>query len=229
MNQREKERRTGTPVVFAGISLSHVETNALLPAVVRPPVKRGDLDKLSDGGAAAIIDGELDAAVMLQPDEILRAIARGVDVRGSSSIGALRAAELHGSGMAGVGWVYDSYRASRIAGVDEIAVIYDPQSYRPLTIPLVNIRFCLDRLVESNGVTHDEAQNAMEVLKSIELEQRDRRTVLTRLARVFGRQRVRDSLNVIACGRTDIKARDARDLLLTWSMEQAGAYSETVY
>jgi TfuA protein len=88
---------------------------------------------------------------MLQPDEILRAIARGVDVRGSSSIGALRAAELHGCGMAGVGWVYDSYRANRIAGLDEIAVIYDPQSYRPLTIPLVNIRFCLDRLVESNA------------------------------------------------------------------------------
>jgi len=228
MNQREFDESTteGTKdrhtVVFAGISLSHVEAKALLPAVVRPPVKRGDLDKLSDG-AAAIIDGELDAAVMLQPDEILRAIARGVDVRGSSSIGALRAAELHGSGMAGVGWVYDSYRARRIDGVDEIAVIYDPQSYRPLTIPLVNIRFWLDRLVVSNSVTDDEAQSAIEVLKSIELEQRDWRTMLRRLARVFGRQRVRDSLNVIARGRTSIKTRDARDLLRTWPMKRASA------
>jgi len=48
-----------TPVVFTGLSLSQEEARTLLAAEVRPPVKRGDLDQLSDGTVAAIIDGEL--------------------------------------------------------------------------------------------------------------------------------------------------------------------------
>jgi hypothetical protein len=202
------------PVVFTGISLSLVEARGLLPADIRPPAKLGDLDQLGCEGVVAIIDGELDSNTMLPTDEIRRAIARGLDVRGASSVGAFRAAELQQSGMAGAGWVYDAFLKRRIAGTDEIAVAYDPHSYRPLTIPLVNVRFCLDGLV-SGSITSAEASNAMAALKRIKLEQRDRRTVLLRLADIFGKPRLKAALKAVPAADTDIKARDARNLLRT--------------
>jgi hypothetical protein len=208
--------RTTGVVVFTGISLSHAQAGTLLPAVIRPPVKRGDLDALSGASSVAIIDGELHVDTILQPNEILRAIARGVHVRGSSSVGAFRAAELHARGMAGIGWVYDAFRTHRISGLDEIAVIYDPRSCRPLTIPLVNVRYFLDRMVESSLAGADEALTAMTALKSLRLEQRDPRTVLVHLARILGKQRFKAGLNVLAEEDMDIKAQDARELLRTW-------------
>ena len=114
------------PVVFTGLSLSQEEARTLLAAEVRPPVKRGDLDQLSDGTVAAIIDGELSGDSAVPIDEIRRALRRGVKISGAASVGALRAYEAREEGMVGLGWVYRAYCTGRISGIDEIAVIYDP-------------------------------------------------------------------------------------------------------
>jgi TfuA protein len=213
--------RPPLPVVFTGISLAHEEACGLLFADIRPPIKRGDLDELEDARVVAIIDGELDPDLVIRTNEIRLAAARGLDIRGASSVGALRAAELHGKGMAGVGWVYEAFHKRYISGADEIAVIYDPYSYRPLTIPLVNIRFCLDALINNHSVTQEEALNAMTDLKSLPPEHRDRRNVLARLLRIFGKRRMRAALSTFADGDADIKRRDARDLLLSLAANPA--------
>ena len=214
------DKRQDTPVVFAGITLSHAETRtALGTAEVHPPIRRGDLDGLKDGSIVAIIDGELNDSVPLPANEIRRAIARGCDVRGASSVGALRAAELRYEGMAGIGWVYEAFCTGRIRDTDEIAVVYEPYSYRPLTIPLVNVRFCLGGLVSSGDITADEAEDAMVALQHITLEERDRQTVLSRLARIIGSRRMSVVLERIRGERFDVKARDAR--LLLRSLSQA--------
>src|SRR5688572_16844442 len=133
--------QSSKPVVFAGISVSHAQVRALGVAECRPPIKAGDLDELAARGRTVlIIDGELAPGAALSIDEIVRAIARGFDIRGASSVGALRAAELGERGMRGSGWVYEAFRRGRIAGTEEIAVLYDPRSFRPLTIPLVTVR-----------------------------------------------------------------------------------------
>lgn len=213
-------RKQNTAVVFAGITLPHAEASAILgTAEIRPPVKAGDLDHLQGGSTVAIIDGELNGSALLPADEIRRAIARGFDVRGASSVGALRAAELRHEGMAGVGWVYEAFCTGRIKGSNEIAVVYDPCSYRPLTIPLVNLRFCLDGLVTCGGITADEAAHAMMALQNTKLEERDCQTVLSRLALIIGSRRMSLLLEGIRDQPFDIKARDAR--LLLRSLSQA--------
>jgi TfuA protein len=83
------------PVVFAGISVSHAKVHELVSADVRPSVREGDLDLIRGiRTTVAIIDGELAPNALLSVSEIERAIRRGLDLRGSSSVGALRAAEL---------------------------------------------------------------------------------------------------------------------------------------
>ena len=136
------------PVVFAGVSLSHAEIRELVDAECRPPIRTGDLDRLRGAQRTiVIIDGELAGDEVISVDEIERAISRGFDVRGASSVGALRAAEFHERGMRGCGWIYQAFRDGRIFGTEEIAVLYDPQSLCPLTIPLVTVRFWLDHFV----------------------------------------------------------------------------------
>lgn len=58
-------------------------------------------------------------------------------ITGAASVGALRAYEAREYGMVGLGRVYEAYCTGRIAGTDEISVLYNPDSKRLLTIPLV--------------------------------------------------------------------------------------------
>ena len=138
----------GAPIVFAGITINPVEVTATVAAETRPPVKRGDLDRLGSGTVVAIIEGELSENAAVPINEIRRALDRGVKISGAASVGALCAYEARTEGMTGIGWVYDAYCTGRITGTDEIAVLYDPISFGPLTIPL------LPRLSESCARDH---------------------------------------------------------------------------
>lgn len=202
-----------TPVVFTGLSFSQEQARTLLAAEVRPPVKRGDLDQLSDGTVAAIIDGELGADSAVPIDEVRRALRRGVKISGAASVGALRAYEAREDGMVGLGWVYRAYCSGRIWGIDEIAVIYDPDSYRSLTIPLVNVRFCLERLTTRRGISAEEADHAMASLKQLSIGKRDRRSIVRHLAGLLGRERVRKMLKLVRPAEDDVKKSDAYELL----------------
>jgi hypothetical protein len=201
------------PVVFTGLSPSQEEARTLLAAEVRPPVKRGDLDQLSDGTVAAIIDGELGADSAVPIDEVRRALRRGVKISGAASVGALRAYEAREDGMVGLGWVYRAYCSGRIWGIDEIAVLYDPDSYRSLTIPLVNVRFCLERLTTRRGISAEEADHAMASLKQLSIGKRDRRSIVRHLAGLLGRERVRKMLKLVRPAEDDVKKSDAYELL----------------
>jgi hypothetical protein len=205
----------GVPVVFAGLSLSDEEARRLISADIRPPVKRGDLDRLSDGRVVAIIDGELGLDSMLPVDEVRRCLDRGITILGAASIGALRAYEARAEGMKGYGWVYEAYCANKIVGTDEIAVAYQPYSRRPLTVPLVDIRFCLDRLVRQTKITSAEAASAMEALKAIKVEDRNRRNVFRSLVEMFGRTLVHEALAIGNAKSPRIKKLDAYGLLRT--------------
>jgi hypothetical protein len=212
------------PVVFTGLSLSQEEARTLLAAEVRPPVKRGDLDQLSDGAVAAIIDGELSRDSAVPIDEIRRALRRGVKISGAASVGALRAYEAREEGMVGLGWVYRAYCAGRISGIDEIAVIYDPDSCRSITIPLVNVRFCLERLTTRRGISAEEADHAMASLKQLSIGKRDHRSIVLHLASLLGRERVKEMLSLVRPAEVDVKRSDAYELLciLRQRLEQLG-------
>jgi hypothetical protein len=100
-----------------------------------------------------------------------------------------------------------------ITGTDEIVVLYDPNSYRLLTTPLVNVRCCLEHLSYQRIISAMEAEHAMTSLKELELEKRDRRRILLRLVDALGRHRVKRLLRRVPPAKVDVKRRDAYELL----------------
>jgi len=148
-------------VVYLGPSLPHEEARAICPtATFLPPVRRGDLVAVlhSDTPLVCIIDGYFFQDAAVGHREILSLLKAGKRVIGASSMGALRAAELDTLGMEGVGLIYSLYRDGRLISDDEVALVFDPESWHPLSDPLINIR-CTLRLAEEEGViTRDERQ-----------------------------------------------------------------------
>ena len=79
-------------------------------------------------------------------------------------MGALRAAELHSHGMIGVGKIFEAYRDGQVLADDEVALTYDPVSYRSLSEPLINMRFTLHRAVERNLLSTGRAEEVLRQL-----------------------------------------------------------------
>jgi hypothetical protein len=140
-------------VVFLGPSLDRREAEAILPADYRPPAARGDLTRAVQEGARVIglIDGVFFQESSVGHREVLAALSAGVHVVGASSMGALRASELHTLGMEGVGEVYRMYRDGILVSDDEVALAFDPETFAALSEPLVNIRATLAR-AEADGI-----------------------------------------------------------------------------
>ncbi len=156
------------PVVFLGPSLPRSEADQILKADLRPPVKRGDLPSLDDDvDVIGIIDGVFMGEAAVGHREIIDKLKSGVKVYGASSMGALRAAELHDFGMIGVGTIFDHYLDGTIDGDDEVALIFNPETLEPLSEPLVNMRLNLEGAVRAGLIAESEAAQVIDCLKSI--------------------------------------------------------------
>lgn len=133
-------------VVFLGPSLSRTKAEQILKADFRAPAKRGDIYQAAKDGAKIIclIDGVFFQDCSVAHKEVLFAMENGTRVFGASSMGALRASELDIYGMVGIGQIYRAYKSGLLVSDDEVALIFDPFTWEPLSVPLVNIRFNLD-------------------------------------------------------------------------------------
>ena len=118
-------------------------------------MRHGDLlsPDLGRGDQVLLIDGLFLQAASVRHREILCLLERGVTVAGSSSMGALRAAELWPYGMRGYGEIFRLYRDGEIDGDDEVAIVHGTREdgYRGYSEPLVNIRIAL-RDAAADGV-----------------------------------------------------------------------------
>jgi hypothetical protein len=141
-------------IVFLGPSLDHESAEKILPAEYRPPAKRGDLITAARDGAAIIglIDGVFHQESAVAHREILAALKAGVRVIGSSSMGALRAAEMDTLGMVGIGEIYRMYKSGELVSDDEVALVFDPISGMSLSEPLINIRFTLKQALRDGTI-----------------------------------------------------------------------------
>lgn len=151
-------------IVFSGPSLSPAAVEAACGAVCRPPAAQGDLYRaaLERPHAIGLIDGYFEAVPSVWHKEILWAMAQGIHVFGSASMGALRAAELEPFGMQGVGWIFEAYRDRLIEDDDEVALLHGPAEtgYVPLSEAMVNIRRTLAR-AEVEGVIETDTAGAL--------------------------------------------------------------------
>ena len=140
-------------IVFLGPSLDRAAAEKILAAEYRPPAKRGDILRAAADGAGIIvlIDGVFHQEAAVAHREVLAAVKAGVTVVGASSMGALRAAELHTLGMTGIGKIFGLYRDGKLVSDDEVALVFDPASGIALSEPLINIRCTLHK-AEAAGI-----------------------------------------------------------------------------
>jgi hypothetical protein len=150
-------------VIYLGPSMSRSEASSILQADYLPPICRGDLAKLREEvRTVGIIDGEFFQSLAVSPKEIVAVLEKGIRVFGAASIGALRAVETRKFGTIGVGEIFCMFRDGILDGDDEVALVYDSQSYRHLSEPLVNIRRALAIALEEKVI--DEAERARLVM-----------------------------------------------------------------
>lgn len=142
-------------IVFAGPTLPPGVFELPEGFAFRPPARRGDIYRAlqSRPRMLVLIDGEFHGSPTVWHRELLDAIGEGVVVIGASSMGALRAAELHTLGMIGCGRIFEAYRDGALNDDDEVALVYGPAhlGYPALSEPMVNLRATL-ALARSSGV-----------------------------------------------------------------------------
>ncbi|MEV4190221.1 TfuA-like protein [Streptomyces toxytricini] len=174
--------RTST-ILFTGPSLRPadlVDLRALATRAghdldVRPPVRRLDLVEVVDAGGTdrvLILDGEFGQNLAVSITEIRSVLASGQPLAGASSMGALRAVECRTLGMTGSGWVYEQYLSGAIESDGDVALLYDPEDYSPVTVPLANVRWLLSRTV----LSAEDARSALRAAHGLHF--RDRRPSL---------------------------------------------------
>jgi hypothetical protein len=139
-----------TAVIFLGPSLPLADARQILDAVYLPPARQSDILTAITRykpDVIGLIDGEFGQSLSVWHKEILWALHRGIRVYGSSSMGALRAAETDVYGAIGVGRVYRMFATGELNDDDEVALAHGlPESnYRGLSEPLVNVRCTLQR------------------------------------------------------------------------------------
>src|SRR5262245_42116940 len=155
-----------TTCVFTGPTLPVSDARSMLDAVYLPPVQQGDVYRAvaqHRPRALGIIDGYFQQVPSVWHKEILWAMAQGVHVFGSASMGALRAAELTAFGMHGVGRIFEAYRDGSLAPYeaeafeddDEVAVVHGAAEagFVVLSEAMVNIRCTLASAVDVGVIT----------------------------------------------------------------------------
>ena len=198
-------------VVFLGPSLDRESAEYLLRAAFHPPAKRGDITTAAAGGAHIItlIDGVFFQNDAVGHREILDAIREGVRVIGASSMGALRAAELEVLGMEGVGEIFSLYRDGILISDDEVALIYDPETFLPLSEPLINIRCTLRKAEEAGALDLETAKILKETAQSLYFPDRTWDIILARAEGHLSRDKWERIPAVLSSFMVDRKRDDA--------------------
>lgn len=162
----------GNVTVYAGPTLNRDDVAEFdheynTTTVLRPPAKHGDFFRSALGPEQTIvvIDGLYQQNPALRHKEYLHALHTGTRVIGASSIGAIRGAELSRFGMEVVGMVGRWYLQGDIDSDAEVAVAHldDEHEWRPVSIPLVNVRYA----VQHGGFESPIADRIIEIAREM--------------------------------------------------------------
>lgn len=208
----------GSVHVFAGPTIGPDEVREILPgAEVHPPVRHGDLLALhaQPGDTVAVIDGVFFRTGAIRHKELLHLLQGGVTVWGASSMGALRAAELHPFGMQGVGLVYRLYAAGVVTGDDEVAVLHAEaeDGHRQLSEALVNLRLGVRQARREGLLAAADEQAVLDALRSRPFGERSVGLVRSLLTERWHGDTGRAAAAAAAVGAVNVKRADAERLL----------------
>lgn len=157
------------PIIFLGPSLPVQRARAILDADYRGPAKKGDLLQLilRETETVGLIDGFFLQDYPPTPIEVYNLVKKkGTVLYGSSSLGALRAAELSKYGMIGVGKIYDLFRRGVLDSDDEVAVSFtDYSSYK--SEALIDIRYNLFLAEKKSVINNETKKHILKVSRNI--------------------------------------------------------------
>jgi hypothetical protein len=209
---------TSGTIVFLGPSLPRDAAAQILTADYRPPARKGDIYAVLTSAVRRIIlvDGIFHSGPSVWQREILAALDEGIEVFGASSMGALRAAELHPFGMVGCGTVFEWFRSGWLDGDDEVALRHGPEDlgYRALSEPLVNIRATLRRAVHCGEISQAEHDDLVLAMKRTHYAERSYRAVAhCPVVQAWPEERRARIAAFLASRAVDVKADDARGVL----------------
>ncbi|HXY88438.1 MAG TPA: TfuA-related McrA-glycine thioamidation protein [Candidatus Acidoferrales bacterium] len=201
-------------IVFTGPSLSFDEVKLHDPDLTcYPPVSRGDIKRVVESGAEiiGIIDGVFYNKAAVSHKEILDALKLGVVVVGGSSMGALRAYELDVFGMIGVGKIYNCYKRGYIEADDEVALAFNPVTYEPVSVPLVNIRQALAALMVMKLLSVQQSDKLLKIAQNLFYPDRRFETIFKLALRdkVICKEDVETIETFIKMNDIDLKKQDA--------------------
>ena len=155
------------PIIFVGPTISVEAASQLLDADYRGPVALGDVWRAVRDAppAIGIIDGYFHSLPAVWHKELLWALDQGIALVGSSSMGALRAAELDRFGMVGVGAIYQAFRQGELEDDDEVALVHADATlnFRPLSEAMVNVRATLAHAL-AHGIISEATQQQLEAI-----------------------------------------------------------------
>lgn len=203
-------------VLFAGPSLYGYAPD-VSDIVVRGPAAQGDVAQavLSGSTAIGLVDGNFDSIAAPWHKEILFALSEGVAVLGSSSMGALRAAECHSFGMTPIGRIAEAYCSGALDDDAAVALSHGPGElgYPPLTEPLVDVEPTLTRLHQLGLLSEDEREAAWDEARRLYFKDRSDEAIFSRLP---------DKLAAYREHRVNLKGEDA--LLLVAELRKHPAH-----
>jgi hypothetical protein len=162
-----------------------------------------------------LVDGIFGNVPNVWHKEILYALDHGCMVCGSSSIGALRAAELHAYGMHGIGLCYRLYKAGVITDDDEVALLHGDvtTNYAHFSEPLVNARLTLRKLRRNAFLSPDQEQEAVTRFKALHFSLRTFAEYKRILIAAFGTDEGNRIQRLFRSTYRDLKKEDAGQLM----------------
>lgn len=190
--------------VFAGPSLPLHDRVMNERVEYLPPAKRGDvLRAAQEYDAVLLIDGVFHQDLAPAPKEVYAA-TQCAQLFGASSMGALRAAECAPYGMVPLGIIARWYMNGVVDGDDEVAVLIDPGTQTPLTVPMVNVRYVAWLARRRGIVSPEEAVSVYERSRAIFYMERAWEDVFDTVP-----ARARDAFASLALRHGDLKRHDA--------------------
>jgi hypothetical protein len=206
--------------VFLGPTLPVAQAQEVLDAEYLPPVRQGDVYRAvvcRRPRAIGIVDGYFRQVPSVWHKEILWAMAKGVHVFGSASMGALRAAELEPFGMRGVGEIFAAFRDRDLEDDDEVAVVHGPPEMGFLAVSeaMVNIRRTLQNARSDAVISRSTQERLEEIAKSLFYAWRGYPEIIKRGAAEGLPANELAALGAwLDHGRVDLKRKDALEMLV---------------
>lgn len=162
--------------IYSGLSLRKEQSHQILPgADFIGPIKRGDVYKdIQDRvNFILIIDGQFQQVLAVSPGELMDVLQVGIKVYGSSSMGAMRAAELESYGMVGVGRIFSEIRDTPYFRDDYLGQAFTPEGAVVHSLPYMDIKIGCEILRKKNELSEGQMKIILSAYKNLHFSQRN--------------------------------------------------------